>query len=174
MIVFFKTKFDKIIAVQFDGEMDKNDAPKLNWLLEGEQLTDVELSGIFIGPRAAMVSPWSTNAVEITQNMAIENIVRIEEYKIAQSKKDFFDPMLENMFATLTQDLFRVNIEPEKVAYIDDIGDYNKAEGLALNDDEVVYLEHVSERIGRKLTDSEVFGFSQVNSEHCRHKIFNG
>jgi phosphoribosylformylglycinamidine synthase len=32
----------------------------------------------------------------------------------------------------------------------------------------------LSHRLGRKLTDSEVFGFSQVNSEHCRHKIFNG
>ena len=45
---------------------------------------------------------------------------------------------------------------------------------MALNDDEVAYLNTVSEKIKRKLTDSEVFGFSQVNSEHCRHKIFNG
>jgi len=174
MIVFFKTKSDKIIAVQFNGELNENDVPKLNWLLDGEKLADAELSGFFIGPRAAMVSPWSTNAVEITQNMAIENIVRIEEYQIAQSEEAFFDPMLENMFTVLKQDLFDVNIEPEKVAYIEDIAEYNKAEGLALSDDEVVYLENVSVRINRKLTDSEVFGFSQVNSEHCRHKIFNG
>ncbi|MBL4669912.1 MAG: phosphoribosylformylglycinamidine synthase [Flavobacteriales bacterium] len=174
MIVFFKTKSDKIIAVQFNDELSENDVPKLNWLLDGEKLTDAELSGFFIGPRAAMVSPWSTNAVEITQNMAIENIVRIEEYQIAQSEEAFFDPMLENMFTVLKQDLFDVNIEPEKVAYIDDIAEYNKTEGLALSEDEVVYLENVSVRINRKLTDSEVFGFSQVNSEHCRHKIFNG
>ena len=38
----------------------------------------------------------------------------------------------------------------------------------------LTYLESVATKIGRKLTDSEVFGFSQVNSEHCRHKIFNG
>ncbi|NQX98155.1 MAG: phosphoribosylformylglycinamidine synthase, partial [Flavobacteriales bacterium] len=174
MIVFFKTKSDKIIAVQFNGELSENDVPKLNWLLDGEKLADAELSGFFIGPRAAMVSPWSTNAVEITQNMAIENIVRIEEYQIAQSEEAFFDPMLENMFTLLKQDLFDVNIEPEKVAYIDDIAEYNKTEGLALSEDEVVYLENISVRINRKLTDSEVFGFSQVNSEHCRHKIFNG
>jgi phosphoribosylformylglycinamidine synthase len=174
MIVFFKTNSNKIIAVQFDGEMSANDLPKLNWLLDGEQLNDTELTGFFIGPRAEMVSPWSTNAVEITQNMAINNIVRIEEYTIAQSVNDFFDPMLANMFTTLTQDLFTVNIEPEKVISIENIAEYNKAEGLALSDDEVGYLENVSERIGRQLTDSEVFGFSQVNSEHCRHKIFNG
>jgi len=174
MIVFFKTKSDKVIAVQFEGEMNEDDTPKLSWLLDGELIKDAELSGFFIGPRAEMVSPWSTNAVEITQNMAIENIVRIEEYKIAKSKQDFFDPMLENMFTALKQDLFTVNIEPEKVEYIENITAYNKEEGLALSDDEVGYLENVSDRIGRKLTDSEVFGFSQVNSEHCRHKIFNG
>src|SRR5574344_2028334 len=36
-----------------------------------------------------------------------------------------------------------------------------------------VYLSK-SEDLGRKLTDSEVFGFAQINSEHCRHKIFGG
>ena len=174
MIVFFKSKSDKIIAVEFDGEMNESDLPKLNWLLAGEQLKDSALSGFFIGPRAAMVSPWSTNAVEITQNMAIDNIVRIEEYTIAASKDVEYDPMLANMFTTLTQDLFVVDVAPESVIAIDDIAAYNQAEGLALSDEEVTYLENVSQRVGRKLTDSEVFGFSQVNSEHCRHKIFNG
>ena len=77
MIVFFKSKSNKIVAVQFTDKMNESDLPKLNWLLDGEQLKEVELSGFFIGPRAAMVSPWSTNAVEITQNMTIDNIVRI-------------------------------------------------------------------------------------------------
>ena len=174
MITFFKTKSDKIIAVQFDGQMNESDLPKLNWLLAGEQLNETELTGFFIGPRAAMVSPWSTNAVEITQNMAINNIVRIEEYLIADSKDVAYDPMLANMFTSLTQTLFDVDVKPEAVISIEDIAAYNKAEGLALSDEEVTYLENVSQRVGRKLTDSEVFGFSQVNSEHCRHKIFNG
>ena len=43
-----------------------------------------------------------------------------------------------------------------------------------MSDEEVDYLNSLAEKLGRKLTDSEVFGFSQVNSEHCRHKIFNG
>jgi phosphoribosylformylglycinamidine synthase len=174
MIVFFKSKSNKIIAVQFNGNLSSEDLPKLNWLLDGEKLNDTELTGAFIGPRAAMVSPWSTNAVEITQNMSITNIVRIEEYKIAKTTSDFYDPMLEMMFTTLDQDIFTVDVAPEKVLFIDNIGQYNQQEGLALSDDEVGYLDNVSERIGRKLTDSEVFGFSQVNSEHCRHKIFNG
>ena len=45
---------------------------------------------------------------------------------------------------------------------------------MSLSEEEIDYLEKISEKIGRPLTDSEVFGFSQVNSEHCRHKIFNG
>jgi len=174
MIIFFKSNSNKIIAVQFNGKMDESDAPKLNWLLNGEPLKDSKLTGVFIGPRAAMVSPWSTNAVEITQNMTISNIVRIEEYKIATSSADFYDPMLEMMYTILDQTIFTVNVTPEKVLHIDNIAEYNQQEGLALSGAEVTYLEKVSHRIGRKLTDSEVFGFSQVNSEHCRHKIFNG
>lgn len=174
MIVFFKTNTNKIIAVQFNGQLNEADLPKLNWLLAAEKLDESTLTGAFIGPRAAMVSPWSTNAVEITQNMGITNIVRVEEYNIAKDEKQAFDPMLEAMFTELKQDLFDVNIEPEAVQYIDDIAAYNQQEGLALNDDEVAYLKEVEKRVGRKLTDSEVFGFSQVNSEHCRHKIFNG
>lgn len=174
MIVFFKTNAKKIIAVEFNGTMEEKDLPKLNWLLAAEKVNEPELTGVFIGPRKEMVSPWSTNAVEITQNMAIGNIIRMEEYKIADSEADFYDPMLEMMYTSLNQDLFAIDVQPEPVLYIEDIKQYNQDEGLALNDDEVVYLEKVSERIGRKLTDSEVFGFSQVNSEHCRHKIFNG
>lgn len=174
MIVFFKSDSNKIIAVQFNGQMNENDLPKLNWLLAAEKLNESTLNGAFVGPRAAMVSPWSTNAVEITQNMGITNIERIEEYKIEKNADASYDPMLEAMFTELNQQLFDINVEPEPVKYIDDIAAYNHQEGLALSDDEVKYLEDVETRVGRKLTDSEVFGFSQVNSEHCRHKIFNG
>jgi phosphoribosylformylglycinamidine synthase len=121
-----------------------------------------------------MITPWSTNAVEITQNMGIEGIIRIEEFhKVADDFKDF-DPMLSQKYSELNQDVFTININPEPILYIDNIGEYNKQEGLALSDEEVIYLENLSEKLNRKLTDSEVFGFSQVNSEHCRHKIFNG
>lgn len=174
MIVFFKTNSNKIIAVQFKGEMISADLPKLQWLLAGEKIGQTHIEGFFVGPRKEMVSPWSTNAVEITQNMGIDNIVRIEEYKIEKSGNASFDPMLEMMYTQLNQDLFTIDIQPEAVQYIDNIKEYNEKEGLALNDDEIEYLEKVSEKAGRKLTDSEVFGFSQVNSEHCRHKIFNG
>ena len=65
-------------------------------------------------------------------------------------------------------------IVPEPIVEVENIAAYNATEGLALNKEEIEYLENVATELGRKLTDSEVFGFSQVNSEHCRHKIFNG
>ena len=174
MIVFFKNKFNKILAVQFKGLAKEEDIVKLNWLLAGVRLPDSALVGIYVGPKKEMVSPWSTNAVEITQNMGIDNITRIEEYKVEEDESASFDPMLETLFLKLNQDLFTIDVEPEPVLFVDDIKAYNDQEGLALNDQEIQYLEDVSKRIERKLTDSEVFGFSQVNSEHCRHKIFNG
>src|SRR5690606_16124761 len=73
-----------------------------------------------------------------------------------------------------TQDIYTIDIKPEPIIEIDDIEAYNQSEGLALNAEEVEYLNNLSKKIGRKLTDSEVFAFSQANSEHCRHKIFNG
>ena len=121
-----------------------------------------------------MVTPWSTNAVEITQNMGIEGLVRIEELLHVDSNYSDFDPMISQRFENPGQDIFTVNITPESIKNIEDIASYNQQEGLALNAEEVTYLENLSKKLGRPLTDAEVFGFSQVNSEHCRHKIFNG
>jgi phosphoribosylformylglycinamidine synthase len=174
MIHFFGNPQEIIFAVQVTGTIAESDIPKLTWLFGNQPLLDGNNVGSqFIGPRAAMVSPWSTNAVEITQNMGITGINRIERYTPFSADSDF-DPMLNQQFEVLDQQLFTINIQPEPIRSIEDISAYNTSEGLALNDEEVAYLEQVASRIGRKLTDSEVFGFSQINSEHCRHKIFNG
>ena len=60
------------------------------------------------------------------------------------------------------------------IVYIENLEEYNEQEGLALSPEEIEYLHQVEGQLGRKLTDSEVFGFAQINSEHCRHKIFGG
>jgi phosphoribosylformylglycinamidine synthase len=179
MIQFFKNPQNIYYAVQVKSALSMEDVSKLNWLFGGAELLETDklevLSPqIFVGPRAAMVTPWSTNAVEITQNMGIEGIVRIEEFGLQNEQYEDFDPMLMQKFSVLHQDIFTINIQPEPILEIEDIAAYNQQEGLALSDEEVDYLNQLSQRIGRKLTDSEVFGFSQVNSEHCRHKIFNG
>jgi phosphoribosylformylglycinamidine synthase len=174
MIHFFGNANSKIFAVQTSKELLLEDIQKLNWLFGNqEQITQASIDAFFIGPRAAMITPWSTNAVEITQNMGISGILRIEEFVRSNEKEDF-DPMILQKYAYLNQDIFTIDTVPEAILEVEDIKAYNIQEGLSLNEEEVDYLNKLSEKIGRKLTDSEVFGFSQVNSEHCRHKIFNG
>lgn len=175
MILFFGDSSEKVFAVQVQKNLTSEDIQKLSWLFGNQPMLEGPLiEGPFVGPRAAMITPWSTNAVEITQNMAIQGIQRIEEFISVSPTGSRFDPMLSQKYAQLDQEVFTINIEPAPIVEIDDIADYNNSEGLALNEEEIEYLQEVSHKIGRKLTDSEVFGFSQVNSEHCRHKIFNG
>jgi phosphoribosylformylglycinamidine synthase len=175
MILFFEGNSKNLFAVGISEKPAKEDIEKLLWLFSNATLITTEkIEGFFIGPRKEMVTPWSTNAVEITQNMGIRGITRIEEFHAVKSKDPEYDPMLQSLYRGLDQHLFIIEKLPEPVYYIDDIKQYNLKEGLALNDDEIKYLNELSDTIGRKLTDSEVFGFSQVNSEHCRHKIFNG
>jgi len=175
MIHFFGNQNSKVFAVQTTKELTSETISKLTWLFGDEPKIEASsIDAFFIGPRAAMITPWSTNAVEITQNMGISNIIRIEEFTTSTEGFTDFDPMISEKFSGLNQDSFSIDIQPEAVLEIEDIAAFNNQEGLSLSEEEVAYLESVADKIGRKLTDSEVFGFSQVNSEHCRHKIFNG
>ena len=175
MIHFFENQSNAIFAVQTQGEISAQDISKLNWLFaNANKIEKSVLTDFFVGPRATMITPWSTNAVEITQNMGISGIIRIEEFFRATEDFNDFDPMLSQKYSELNQDIFTINIQPEPILEIDDIDGYNKQEGLALSEEEVEYLNNLAAKLGRKLTDSEIFAFSQANSEHCRHKIFNG
>ncbi|MBQ7691084.1 MAG: phosphoribosylformylglycinamidine synthase [Muribaculaceae bacterium] len=174
MIIFFKKEPHTVYAVSCDHALGTDEITKLEWLLMGQRVDDISVDGTYVGPRREMVTPWSTNAVEITQNMALTGINRIEEFTRQQSRKPTFDPMLQNVYRTLDQAVFDVEAAPAPILSVTDIAAYNEQEGLALSGAEIAYLQALSQRLGRPLTDSEVFGFSQVNSEHCRHKIFNG
>ncbi|MEQ7801129.1 phosphoribosylformylglycinamidine synthase [Pedobacter sp. ASV1-7] len=175
MIYFFSSPSDTVFALQIKRELTQTDINKLEWLFGGAKLKqETTLTDFFVGPRAAMVTPWSTNAVEITQNMDIQDIIRIEEFQKVEESYTDFDPMLSQKYNLLDQDIYTINIKPEPILEINDIAAFNTQEGLSLSDEEVEYLNNLAKRLGRPLTDSEVFGFSQVNSEHCRHKIFNG
>ncbi|MBR9756541.1 MAG: phosphoribosylformylglycinamidine synthase, partial [Algicola sp.] len=175
MIHFFGNQNSKVYAVQATKEFSPETIQKLSWLFGNQpKIEQASLDAFFVGPRAAMITPWSTNAVEITQNMGISDIIRIEEFEAVSEDFKAFDPMISEKFNGLNQESFTIDIKPEPILDIEDIAAYNIQEGLSLSDEEVAYLEGVSKKIGRPLTDSEVFGFSQVNSEHCRHKIFNG
>lgn len=175
MIHFFVNPRDYVYGVQTETTLSKEDIQKLNWLFgNAQKLEETTVNRTFVGPRAAMVTPWSTNAVEITQNMGIAGIIRIEEFEPVAADFSDFDPMISQKYTSLTQDIYTININPEPILEIGDIDAYNKQEGLSLSAEEIAYLNNLSAKIGRKLTDSEVFAFSQANSEHCRHKIFNG
>ncbi len=175
MIHFFGNANSTVFAVQTTKELAPETISKLVWLFGNQpKIEQASIDAFFVGPRAAMITPWSTNAVEITQNMGITDIIRIEEFQAVAEDFKGFDPMISEKFKGLNQDTFTIHIKPEPILNIEDIAAYNQKEGLSLSDEEVTYLEGVAKKIGRPLTDSEVFGFSQVNSEHCRHKIFNG
>lgn len=175
MVCFFESDSQHVIAVESSLELNKEDLSKLVWLFGNAKVIEqTDVKGRFVGPRREMITPWSTNAVEITQNMGITGIVRIEEFTKVSSDDAPYDPMLQARYKDLDQKVFFVDRKPEALKYIDDIDAYNQQEGLALSEEEVAYLKGIAAKIGRKLTDSEVYGFAQVNSEHCRHKIFNG
>jgi phosphoribosylformylglycinamidine synthase len=175
MILFFRAHTSTFYAVGHARPFSPDDVQKLIWLFgEALPLYENSVQGHFIGPRKEMVTPWSTNAVEITQTMGISGISRIEEFTEVTGNSASHDKMLQRLYPVLDQDLFTIHHAPEPIVEIGDVKTYSEKEGLALSPEEIEYLNKVSQQLKRKLTDSEVFGFSQVNSEHCRHKIFNG
>ena len=175
MILFFKTPKENVIATEIDHQPSDKEKQALCWLYGDATLLETEkLDGFFVGPRREMITPWSTNAVEITQNMSLTGISRIEEYFPVKSEDATHDRMLQRMYNGLDQTIFTVNHEPESIKHVEDIEKYNEEEGLALSPEEIEYLHKIEKENGRPLTDSEIFGFAQINSEHCRHKIFGG
>lgn len=175
MILFFKTPQQSVIATEVDHQLTQEEVKELSWLYGDAELQNGEsLPGYFVGPRREMVTPWSTNAVEITQNMGLKGILRIEEYFPVSSKDADHDPMLQRMYDGIDQTIFTINIKPEPIKHVENLEEYNEQEGLALSPEEIEYLHGLEKQNGRPLTDSEIFGFAQINSEHCRHKIFGG
>ncbi len=175
MVYFYSADKQHYFLIVSNRQLDISDQQKLSWLFGGAKLCiKTSIEGLFVGPRKEMITPWSTNAVEITVNMGISGIERIEQFKKVENRNAGYDPMLESIYDGLDENTFTIDVKPEPVRYINDIAAYNLSEGLAMSNDEVAYLESISKKIGRKLTDSEIYGFAQINSEHCRHKIFNG
>lgn len=175
MVLFFKTSKENVIATEVDHQLNEDEISALCWLYgDAEYLKTDYLEGYFVGPRREMITPWSTNAVEITQNMNLQGIIRIEEYFPVSSEDAEHDSMLQRMYNGIGQDVFTVNHQPEPIKYVEDLNKFNEEEGLALSPEEIDYLNKIEEQNGRPLTDSEIFGFAQINSEHCRHKIFGG
>ena len=167
---FYVLEFEHISTPSF--KLDPQTLGKIFWLFQARQISYDQ--GPFIGPRKEMVTPWSTNAVEILINTGILGISRSEEFWLPKNSSWNIDPMLQEIYPEINKQLFIMDISPSPIRHIKDIGAYNREAGLALSDQEVSYLHTYSQKIGRSLTDAELFGFAQANSEHCRHKVFNG
>jgi len=163
------------VVLSDDKDLSKDTIKTIEWLLTSDFRKSETLSGPFpfIGPRREIVTPWSTSASEIMDNCGIIGIERIEEF-FYSSGDSIYDPMLQSQYDVINQGTLLLNRKPDPIMYVDDISAYNNTEGLALSSEEIDYLNNLATTNGRPWTDSELFGFSQANSEHCRHKIFNG
>ncbi len=156
-----------------------------DWTTEGGE------TWFWVVPRIGTLSPWSTKACEIIENSGfagVKNVVRGIAYcvKTSASVQDFtqilHDPLLESVL--LNSDEFGLVFQEHRPAPLNFVPvlekgknallEANQRMGLALSEPEIQYLLKVFQRLKRNPTDVEVMMFAQVNSEHCRHKIFNG
>ncbi len=159
--------------VQSSCLLSSESIKKLSGILEAEVLPGNTHAQKVVGPRREVVSPWSTNATEIAKNIGVTEVNRIERF-VAVEGDPVYDPMVEQLYECLSLDMLTIFDKPASLRQVEDIRAYGREAGLALSEEEVVYLEEQAKKLGRLFTDAEIYGFAQVNSEHCRHKYFNG
>ncbi|KAI0321557.1 CobB/CobQ-like glutamine amidotransferase domain-containing protein [Amylostereum chailletii] len=149
---------------------------------------------VHVIPRPGSVSPWSTKATDIATLCNLgEYVDRLERGvafiftpSISQVDLDSIAPLIHDRMTQIVslslppQDAIFQHAPPRKLRTVDLSQDAreqleraNKELGLALAADEIAYLVDAYAPLGRAPTDAELFMFAQVNSEHCRHKIFN-
>ena len=150
--------------------------------------------GFFITPRKGTISPWSSKATDIFRNCGLDEIIRVERgiymrlvdgkghiqtiRELGPAAFELFDRMTEAVYEDIS-DFFN-HLEPAPLRSIplmaegpSALAKANIDWGLAMSEQEIDYLVAAYEKMGRDPTDAELVMFSQVNSEHCRHKIFN-
>ncbi|MET1255978.1 phosphoribosylformylglycinamidine synthase [Aliikangiella maris] len=168
-------------------------------LTYGSRKTIKETKGAFalVTPRRGTISPWSSKATDIAHNCGLHEINRIErgvswycqdvegqdlsESDMQQLFPLIHDRMMESIFAALKEaEVLFERAQPAEMTSVDILGGgqvaleaANQSLGLALADDEIVYLVERFTELQRNPSDVELMMFAQANSEHCRHKIFN-
>jgi phosphoribosylformylglycinamidine synthase len=166
----FESQQDLVYAVK-SANHDKT-INKLSWLFGKARLIDTDiLPGGYIGPRKEMITPWSTNAVEITQNMGISGISRIEMFRNSLEAGGHFDAMLQAMYKQLDQDIFTIHKTPDEICFITDIVTYNE-EGLTKSRRNN-HLDSLAIKLAAVLPTVKFLDFPRL-TRTCRHKIFNG
>ncbi|MEY3848050.1 MAG: hypothetical protein RL615_1040, partial [Pseudomonadota bacterium] len=186
-----------------DAELSGDHQQVLAGLLNyGEPFSFIEAKGLFAGkqdhavvaPRIGTISPWASKATDIAHHCGL-NVLRIERgvQFFWTSKKALNEaqrqavlaaihdrmteitlPSIESaaeLYQTLSDKAFtRIDILKGGQAALEQA---NTTMGLALSDDEIIYLVDNFKKLNRNPSDVELMMFAQANSEHCRHKIFN-
>lgn len=151
------------------------------------EATEEPSEGYFIMPRRGTTSPWSSKATEILNQCGLTSVVRVEQGHLvhfegvrnpATALQLLFDRMVQAVYQDLEGYFDPQDPSPLKVVDILSEGisalDRANAEmGLALSLEEVEYLYEGFKAANRNPSDAELVMFGQVNSEHCRHKVFN-
>ncbi|HTM60066.1 MAG TPA: phosphoribosylformylglycinamidine synthase [Burkholderiales bacterium] len=170
--------------VEADGELSAAERTILDRLLDyGPQAPSASGTVYLVVPRLGTISPWSSKATDIAHNCGLKSVRRIERgtaYTIDSANPRvatlIHDRMTETVLASFDEAAKLFEHVPPRALGLIRLNDLRKANGelgLALNEDEIEYLERAYKAIGRDPTDAELTMFAQANSEHCRHKIFN-
>lgn len=177
--------------VDADGTLPaKQDAALRELLTYGVQFAGRKGKLLFVVPRPGTISPWSSKATDIAHNSGLKNVKRVERgiaYYVDAPKLNMLsiapllhDRMTESVLGSLDEaKILFAAAEPKPLVELNIaagkhiLTQANKTFGFALADDEIDYLFDAYKALGRNPTDVELMMFAQVNSEHCRHKIFN-
>ena len=142
-------------------------------------------STFYVMPRKGTISPWSSKATDIFRNCGLKGIARVERgirFEVSPAVPPvalgaLHDRMTEGVYTDL-DDLFdQLPPKPGRTfdvmaQGVEAIRAANVELGLAISEPEMQYLAESFAAAGRNPTDTELVMFGQVNSEHCRHKIF--
>ncbi|KAI1420277.1 CobB/CobQ-like glutamine amidotransferase domain-containing protein [Xylaria sp. FL1777] len=152
---------------------------------------------VYITPRT--MSPWSSQATAIAQVCGLREVVRVERGRLVKvefdhrSEEKELAPLIDVLYDRMTETYSTTELQPESTVFAEGsrsplvvvdifadsrgpvaaLTEYSKENGLGLDDSEIQYLIEVFKDLGRPPNDIELFMFGQVNSEHCRHKVFN-
>ncbi len=186
--------FAYLIETHNGSVMTEGELSRLSQLTESVNIISAEKlkqMTFAVRPRIGTISPWSSKALDICKNCGLDKVLHIERLivwylgeldnvEIGKIASTFYDKMTESLSFSVDELIKpRVREKPRKLQSIRSSGDNqllyeaNRAMGLALNDEEIVYLIDSYNSLNRDPTDVELMMFAQANSEHCRHKIFN-
>ena len=184
-----------VYKVQYQKNLNTEESRILNHLLNiTKELKkgDITNSSVLITSRSGILSPWAEKAKQVIINCGLNNSLSIEQIKLYQfnEKATFKDTSnnLDLIYDKMTQ--YCLTTKPDIQKYfkkeklstkskrskkmLSKLNKYNKTMGLALSELEILYLKKMYTKLKRSPKDIELMMFAQVNSEHCRHKIFNG